>query len=196
MRTAATFALLLLAVAVVAQQPDPKPSIDEESPNYTYPGTYASLSSIDWKNFKMVDWEEGEGIDTYQLHDGKYLRNKPDNTQEATLGEADMFKDGTHDFAVLIWSEKSCTKKDCSGSGLVQVVELQGKKLIMRQQLLYLAHDSTAGASLDAKTRALTIRATNGRAQDVPAFSDILTYRWTGSSFAQTGHKTVPLPKK
>lgn len=196
MRPAATLALLFLAVAVFAQQPDPKPSIDEESPNYTYAGTYASMSSVDWRNFKMVDWEEGEGLDTYQLRDGKYLRNKPDNTQEATLASADTFKDGGRDFAVLIWSEKSCTKKDCSGSGLVQVVELQGKKLIMRYQLLYLANDPSAGASFDAKTRALTVRATNGRVGTVPAFSDILSYRWTGSSFAQTGRKTVPLPKK
>ena len=82
--------------------------------------------------------------------------------------------------------------------GLLQVIEVENRRLVVNQQLTFDRQAPGTDADFDPKTATLTVRA---RSNDdsphcCPKSIDVVTFRWDGKKFVEKSHRTIPVERK
>ncbi len=184
---------LCLAACALAQQA-PVPYADGDGPTFaaypdadTWPGSYQSIRKVDFSNLN-----NGE----VALRNGHYERNEPDDHYSIDLDSVQYLG---ADAALVVYESLEVGGSSNSGGHAI-VVTLSKGRLHSVQSIDWSTHSAGPRPtwSFEPKTHTLVIRSDHYRPGDAHcciSAVDVVTYRWNGALFVQTGLTTELLPQ-
>ncbi len=204
--TVALFFVLSLA-AVQAHKPvlegsaellqaESEPTLEVVNPQHVYVPMTQSLSSLDFRNFQFYIFDKsGKSMVRAKLHNGKY-QSKWTLQQGSNWLRLDSvrFMGGHHEFAVVLLSWVT-TGASASDFGLVQIFALDENRPVVVQQILFNVRGCGTSARISPRTGVLTIKGVHGWEHCCPKTLDVVTLRWSGSSFKRQSYESLPLPE-
>jgi hypothetical protein len=181
--------ILAAQTPALVENPPSETSFHLSAIEFSYPGTYRSLSQIDFRNLAVNFLENG----LRPLKDGKYESQDKDVGFEAATFESVDFLPSTartrEQFALVLYTHTS-GEGSTSNDGIAQVFALADGHLKIVQQMTWDEHFSPPGNwYMHLSNGVLTIRSArylDGDAHCCIAGMDTVTLRWNGSRFAQT----------
>jgi len=189
--------LVFAAPLSVAQgEPLESPNYEILFPNYQYDISASSIRNIDFKNLTVFWYRIDELRPSAELSGGSFQRRHEGGSDDITL---DLVKflddpgDGRHAVIDLLW--RSCGGS-CSDNGLVQVFELRSGRPTVVEQIRYGRHAPETDASLDLKSKILTItgRSSEPSPNCCAKSLDVMNFEWDGQKFVFKGSNRVALP--
>jgi hypothetical protein len=187
---------ILLAGAFGQTSPVPyfvPPLFSNERFLHSYPGTYSSIRSVDFRNFTFFGFEPIGGV---SLKNGHYLHDEPHDVQSVDLDSVHWLgkPQSKAEFALVLlsWYESGVS---ASVGEAASVFTLSGNRLIGVQEIGWdtqLQYNQPA-EYFDATTNTLVIRPPHyipGDGHCCISAMDVVTFRWDGAGFVQTGIQT------
>jgi hypothetical protein len=173
------------------------PDFDNVHVDHSYPAPYPSIRKVDFRNWKLVVYDQsGKQDSVLLLKNGSHKwKEKGGEVDEAKLEEvAYLTPAGTDpEYALVIFHWMSVAGAS-NTDGYAQVFKLTDQALRVIQQLRWNEQFETKEKySFDAKTNALVARSAHylpGDAHCCISAMDVFTLRWNGSAFVQTAVTT------
>jgi len=174
------------------------PAVNSTSMHYQYTGLFESIRKVDFANLYYYDGDGTTG-DLFKLQRGNAKVKFPAlGGEEITLEHVYYFhpsKDEPEAALVqLTWfSYGGSSSMDC----LLLVFRIDDAGLVQTQQLRFDLQAKGAGADFDPGTNTLTVRARSNddSSHCCPKSVDIVRFAWTGKTFEEKSHRTVPVKK-
>jgi hypothetical protein len=196
-------ALVLISRCLFAQAPSVPyaqffgPDFDNVKIEYSYPRSYQSIRKVDFRNLKLVVFDQNGRQDAVlQLKDGSRKWKEKGEVDEAKLEEVGyLTPTGASDpeYAVLVFHWISVAG-DSSTDGFAQVFRLADHALRVTQQLRWNEQfDTKEKYTFDPKTNTLIVRSAHylqGDAHCCVSAMDVFTLRWNGTAFEQRSSAT------
>ncbi len=174
------------------------PDFDNVHVAQSYPGPYPSIRKVDFRNWKLIVFDQTGKKDTVLLlkNGGRKWKEKGGEVDEAKLEEvAYLTPAGASgpEYALVVFHWISVAG-DSNTDGFAQVFKLDDHALTMIQQLRWNEQfDTKEKYAFDAKTNTLIARSTHyieGDAHCCISAMDVFTLRWDGKAFVQTAVTT------
>jgi len=196
-------ALLLLSFFLSAQAPSVPyaqffgPDFDNVRVEYSYPRPYQSMRKVDFRNLKLVVFDQtGRQEAVLLLKDGSRKWKEKGDVDEAKIEEVDYLTPpgaSAPEYALVVLHWISVAG-DSSTDGFAQVFQMADHTLRVIQQLRWNEQfDTKEKYNFDAKTNTLIARSAHylaGDAHCCVSAMDVYTLRWDGGAFVQTAVTT------
>ena len=176
----------------------PGPTFSDERVNNLYPGSYRSLSNIDFRDFTYLDFDKaGRPSGRYALRKGHFQQD--DEFNHSSMDLASIYylprESTTGAAAALVLLSWFAAAGSSSAGENAKVFTLSGNRLRVVQEINWDTHfeASRPTESFDPTTNTLVIRSahyTPGDAHCCVSAVDVVTFRWDGHRFVQTGIQT------
>jgi len=176
----------------------PGPTFTKESVSFSFPGSYSSIRRVDFRNLRLPIFDaEGRPAGSISFKNGRYKYDRPDDhyaekvTSIHYLSGTSSSKD---DSAVVLYSWFSAGGSSSQG-GTATVFTVSDGHLRSVQKIGWDTHFQAGQAteSFDPSTNTLLIRSAHyipGDAHCCVSAVDVVTFRWDGMGFVQTGIQT------
>jgi hypothetical protein len=199
--------LFLLMVAALGQRssvpyaPDsdgPGPTFTNEGVNLSYPGTYSSIRKVDFRNFKFAIFDKaGKPAQRFFLKNGHYKHDERDSHSSLDLDSVyylNTFPSSKGGSALVLYRWFAAGGSSSQG-GIAEVFTVWDDQLRSVQEIDWETHFEAGGPtdSFDSSTNTLVIRSAHyipGDSHCCVSAMDIVTFRWDGSRFIQSGIRT------
>jgi hypothetical protein len=188
---------LLLASAFGQTSPVPYsggPGFSNERFLHSYPGTYSSIRKVDFRNFSFFGFEPIGGV---SLRNGRFKHDGPHDVQSVDLDSVHWLgqppaSQGESALVLLSWYVSGGS---ASVGEAASVFTLSGNHLLGVQEIGWDTQfqSDRPPESFDATTNTLVIRAAHyipGDGHCCVTAVDVVTFRWDGARFVQTGIQT------
>lgn len=203
--------VIVCSLIAVAQAPSASPSHAKEQPSgidvvrtsFQYEKTISSLRAIDFRNVEYRFFVEDDATGeirpefTARLHNGKFHRDERSNgvyTGSDDIGfDWVQFITGPQQYAVvsLWWTSVGGSS---SPSEVIEVFGFEHQHPTVVQEIMFNVRGcSAARATFNAANNTLRVVAVHGWEHCCPKTLDVVTYKWSGSSFSQMTAKTAPM---
>jgi hypothetical protein len=173
-------------------------------PRHTYPQPVREISEVDFRNLG-VSFFERDGKCCYysaELANGYSFVRRPTESDEVVLLQVNYFDfrpsaPPSHAraarFAAVVYGWVS-SGGSASGYGAVNIFEAINNRLILLQQIEFIAQTPGTGAFFDPSTRILRIVASHygDDPHCCPSRQDIVEFHWAQRFFQQTTVRTIP----
>ena len=185
------------AVCAAAQERDNVPTVDVFSPDFTYAAEPCTFTVKHLRNMRAYNFEGRTISNSVRLRGGKY--EKRGELGYISAGLAWMRLQRTSkanlDIAIVLY-RWSWAGGSSSQSDVVQVFGCKHDRLVVLQQISNDAHSENAGINYDPRTGNLTVKSVRygAGAHCCPEKLDVVSFRWSGTTFKQIGWKIVPMP--
>ena len=196
-------ALLFLQVAVAFSQKSqvpyapnsdgPGPTFTSENISLSYEGTYSSIRKVDFRNLRSPIFDvDGKPAGKISFKNGRYKSNDPGDHYSVGLESVYYLSNGVSALALYSWSDAGGSS---SQGGTARVFTLSDGHLRSVQKIDWDTHFQAGQPtdSFDRTTNTLTIRSAHyipGDAHCCVSAIDIVTFRWDGAHFVQSGIQT------
>jgi hypothetical protein len=176
----------------------PGPTFTNRQIFYSYPGSYSSIRKVDFRNltFPTLD-ENGKPDGSISLRDGHYKHDEDYLHKTMDLNSIDHLdksspSDG--DAAVVLFSWFTAGGSSSQG-GIARVFKVSDGRLQIVQEIGWDTHFQAGQPteSFDPGTKTLVIRSAHyipGDAHCCVSAMDVVTFKWNGSRFVQSGIQT------
>jgi hypothetical protein len=195
--------LLSLSSSLFAQAPPVPyaqffgPDFDNVHVDRAYPGSYPSIRKVDFRNWKLIVFDQtGKQDSVLLLKNGRRKWKGKGEVDEANLEEvAYLTPVGASgpEYALVLFHWMSVAGAS-NTDGYAQVFKLTDQALRVTQQLRWNEQFETKEKyTFDAKTNTLIARSAHYLAGDAHcciSAMDVFTLRWNGSAFMQTAVTT------
>lgn len=198
--------LLILQPGVFGQSPVPYASYgDGTGPTFTsaqiaysFPGAYSSIRKVDFRNLRSPIFDaDGKPAGSTSLKNGRYTHDEPfDHYSESLesihyLGGSSLFREES---ALVLYSWFAAGGSSSQG-GTAKVFSVSRGRLRSVQTIGWDTHFQAGQPtdSFDPGTNTLVIRSAHyipGDAHCCVSAMDVVTFRWDGTHFVQTGIQT------
>lgn len=173
------------------------PDFDNVHLDHPYPGVYLSIRKVDFRNMRLIVFDQTGKTDTVLLFkNGIHKSKTKSEVDEAKLGDvAYLTSEGAAnpEYALVIFHWMSVAGA-ADTDGYAQVFELTGHALRVVQQLRWNEQFETREKyAFDAATKTLVARSAHyitGDAHCCISAMDVFTLKWDGSAFVQTAVST------
>jgi hypothetical protein len=196
-------ALVSISLCLYGQRPSVPyaqffgPDFDNVRLESSYPGSYQSIRKVDFRNLKLVVFDQTGRPDTVlRLKDGRRKWKEKGEMDEATLEEVDYLppiRPSDPECALVVFHWISVAG-DSSTDGFAQVFRLADHALRVIQQLRWNEQFETKEKyTFDSKTNTLIVRSAHflqGDAHCCVSAMDVFTLRWNGTAFEQASTTT------
>jgi hypothetical protein len=173
-------------------------------PRYTYPQSVREIAEVDFRNLAVPFFKPDRKCCYYsaKLANGYSFVRRPTESDEVVLLQVNYFDfhppdppshAGPARFAAAVYGWMS-SGGSASGYGAVNVFEVINNRLILLQQIDFIAQTPGTGAFFDPSTRTLRIIASHygDDPHCCPSHQDIVEFRWTPRFFQKTAVRTIP----
>jgi len=173
------------------------PSFFVVFPRYAYPQPIREIDEVDFRNLTAPFFKPDGRCCYYsaELTNGRsFVRHELESDDVALLAVNYLDPSPKHpaSFAVAIYRWES-EVGSASGYGAVNLYSVVNNKLMLLQQISFIAQKPGTGASFDPSTRNVTVIASHY--QDDPHYcpskEDIISFRWTGQFFQKISIRTI-----
>lgn len=181
--------LLFGQLSPVAYSDSIGPLFSSELASTLFPGNYASIRKVDFRNLSYPDVD-------IKLRDGHFQHDEPGDHQEVELGEIHYLKgrSSSSGQSALVLSSWIAAGGSSSQGAQARVFTVSGGRLSQVQVIAWDTHSGVRPAnSFDAKTNVLLIRSDHyipGDAHCCISAVDAVTFHWNGTHFVQTDIRT------
>lgn len=174
-------------------------------PRYSYQRPLHELSQVDFKNITVLFFKPNGQCCVYsaRLTNGRsFLRNTIEADDVALLGvnyfdfaaaEHPPTHAGVPKFAVATYGWVTAGGS-VSGYGAVNLYTVTDNRLVLQEQINFVAETPGTGAFFDPTTRTVTVNAShydNDDAHCCPSKIDIISFRWARRLFQKSSIRTV-----
>jgi len=155
-------------------------------PNYSYTQPVASILEFDIRNQTLVLFDAGgKTAITARLQNGSFEEHHADGSYiSINLGDVQYFdlynEQPNHALATVKWIAAGAST---SSSGLLQVFEIRGDRVVVTQQIRFNRLAEGTGSSFNPETLQLTIKGVHG-GEHGTTIIDTGKFRWDGKKFA------------
>jgi hypothetical protein len=173
----------------------PGPTFANEQVLYSFPGTFSSIRKVDFRNLRFPSSDPILG--SFSLKNGHYKHDARDDHQSLDLDSIHYLGESTAPsgdsaLVLLSWFEAGGSS---SQEGVARVFTLSGSRLRVVQEIGWDTHFRAGRPteSFDPATNTLVIRSAHyipGDAHCCVSAMDVVTFRWDGARFVQTGIQT------
>ena len=170
------------------------PDFDNVHVDTTYAGSYSSIQKVDFRNMRLIVFDQSGKTDTVMPFKGgrRKWKEKNGDANEAKIEEIDYLTPAD-EYAVVIFHWLSIAA-DANTDGYAQVFHLTNRQLSAVQQLRWNEQfEAKEKYAFDAASKTLSVRSAHhltGDAHCCISAMDIFTLQWKDGAFAQTGVKT------
>ena len=200
-------ALLLVVTAAFGQisqvpyAPDsdgPGPTFTSEDVSLSYPGYYSSIRKVDFRNFKFPFFDQaGKPAGSFSVKNGHYKHDEPDDHSSIDVDSIcylSTFPSSKGSSALVLYSWFAVGGSSSQG-GTAEVFTVSDGHLRSVQKIDWDTHFQSGQPtdSFDPSTNTLVIRSAHyipGDAHCCVSAVDIISFRWDGTRFAQSGIQT------
>lgn len=200
------FLLVLLANAFgqTSQVPYPPdsdghgPTFTNEQFLYSYPGSFSSIRRVNFRSFRFLGFDNaGKPSGGFSLKNGHYKHDEPLDHHSIDLDSIHYLpkSPASNGDSVLVLLSWFAAGGSSSQGGSARVFTLSGSHLRFAQEIDWDTHFQAGQPteSFDASTNTLVIRSAHyipGDAHCCVSAMDVVTFRWDGTRFVQTGIQT------
>jgi len=170
------------------------PDFDNVHLDHSYPGSYASIQKVGFRNMRLIVFDASGKGDTVLLfrNGSRKWKEKNGDANEAKIEEVDYLSpDDEYALVVFHWLSIAA---NANTDGYAQVFRLANHQLSAVQQLRWNEQFETKEKySFDATSKTLTVRSAHyltGDAHCCISAMDIFTLLWKDGAFVQRGVKT------
>jgi len=202
-------ALMFLAAAAVFGQTSssipyalnsdgPGPTFVTENRSFSYPGSYSSIRKVDFRNFRFLIFDPaGKPAESFRLKKGHYQHDKPLDHFSIDL-DSIYYLSATppskQSFVLVLYFLQGGGVSSNQGE-MAQVFTISDGHLRSVQTIDWDTQfqSSQPAHSFDSRTNKLVIRSAHyipGDAHCCVSAVDIVTFRWDGARFLQSGIET------
>lgn len=193
----------ILAQSKESQRPAPFFSV---LPHYTYKEPLREIEDVDFRNLTVPLFKPDGKCCYYsaKLANGRSFMRSATETDDVVLRSVSYFDfssqklaarhAGAAKFAVAVYGWVS-TGGSASGYGAANLYTVADNRLVLLQQIDFIAKTPGSGAFFNPATKTLLIFANSYAANDphcCPSWRDIITFRWTGHLFREAEIRKVP----
>lgn len=171
---------------------DPGPLFFESKLNSPYPGSYANIESVDFREHTLtILGKDKHVLSRARLKDGRYEHRHRTWYETVKLDSVYYLPAQNPDRQAALVLYTWFSVSGSSGTeGIAEVYALEAQQLKLVQQLSWDEHFETDGryASFDEKLQTLTVRSAHylpGDSDCCVSAMDIVTLRWDGELFAK-----------
>jgi hypothetical protein len=197
--------LLLILLAGAFGQTAPVPYAPNSGPTYTndqishpYPGSYSSIRKVNFGTFRFLTFDKaGKPAGEFSLRNGHYRYDEPLDHQSISLDSVHYLgrsssSDGAS--ALVLLSYFAAAGSSTQG-WMAKVFTVSNGHLRAVQEIDWETHFEVGQPTdtFDLSRKTLVIRSAHYLPGDAPcciSAIDIVTFRWDGVHFAQTGIQT------
>jgi hypothetical protein len=205
MRQLALLSILLASAfgqtSSVPYAPDsdgPGPTFRNRQVLHSYPGSFSSIRRVDFRNFRFFSFDEaGRPSGSFSLKNGHYKHDEPLSHESVDLDSVHYLgkssaSNGDSALVLLSWFAAGGSS---SQEGSARVFTLSGGRLRVVQEIGWDRHFQAGQPteSFDASANTLVISSAHyipGDAHCCVSAMDVVTFRWDGTRFVQTGIQT------
>jgi len=175
------------------------PTFTSEDASFSFSGSYSSIRKVDFRNLKFPVFDAGgKRVGSTSFKNGRYHDSDPESNYSEELdsifyldGSSSSSKGGS---ALVLYSWFDVGGSSSQG-GTAQVFTVSDGHLRSVQRIGWDTHFQAGQPtdSFDPATNALVIRSAHyipGDAHCCVSAMDIVTFRWDGTRFIQTGIQT------
>jgi hypothetical protein len=193
---AVIFAMLVGAFGQTLQVPyeDIEASFTNKRVSHSYSGSFTSIRKIDFRNLSFPTFDDNGNADQIEtrLINGHYGYSEPGDYESLDLDSIhylSRLKTSHGDSALLLFS-LNVAGGSSNQWGIADLFVLSGKHLQISQEIKWETH-AGGRESFDSATNTLVIRSDRpgGGGCCIPEL-DVVTFKWDGSRFVQTGIRT------
>ena len=204
MRPVALLSLLLASAYAQMTSPVPyctqcdgsRPTFSNRVVSNTCPGTYRSLSSINFRNFRFLQFDQtGKPVDGFTLRNGHHELKEDLGYSENDLVFTHPLGKSQSGESILVLLSWFAAGGSSSQGRNAKVFTLSNNRLRIVQEIDWDTHFQADGSTetFDPKTNALVIHSAHyipGDAHCCVSAMDVVTFHWDGTHFVQTGIAT------
>ena len=161
---------------------------------YPCPGTFSSIRKVDFRNFRFLSFDP---IESFSLKNGHYKHDALGDHQSVDLDSIHNLgkSSASNGDSVLVLLSWFAGGGSSSQGGNAQVFALSDGHLRVIQEMSWDTHFQAGQPtdSFDAATSTLLVRTAHyipGDAHCCVSAMDVVTFRWDGTRFVQTGIQT------
>ena len=176
----------------------PGPTFANENAGRSYPGSYSSIRQVDFRNFRyLLFGKSGKTTGSLLFKKGHYEDDEPGSNFSMDLDAIyylSALPSSKGDSAVVLYYWFSAGGSSSQG-GTAQVFTVSDGHLRSTQMIDWDTHFQAGQptVSFDPNTNKLVIRSAHyipGDAHCCVSAMDVVTYRWEGTRFVQSGIQT------
>jgi hypothetical protein len=173
----------------------PGPTFTNEQFHYSYPGSFSSIRKVDFRNFRFLGLDNaGKPSERFSLRNGHYKHDEPLDHQSIDLGSIHYLSksSASNGDSVLVLLSWFAAGGSSSQGGMARVFTLSGSHLRAAQEIDWDTHfeGSQPTESFDSSTNTLVVRSSHyipGDGHCCISAVDVVTFRWDGTRFVQSG---------
>ncbi len=176
----------------------PGPTFASENASRPYTGAYSSIRKVDFRNFRYLIFDEaGKPAESFPLKNGHYEDHEPYSNYSMNLGAIyylHTLPSSKGNSALVLYSWFAAGGSSSQG-GTAEVFTVSDDRLRSTQRIHWDTHFQAGQPteSFDPSTNTLVIRSAHyipGDAHCCVSAMDIVTFRWDGAQFVQSGIQT------
>jgi len=177
------------------------PTFTNRQFRFQYPGSYPSLRNMNFRDFTFFQNFDAEGkpAGSVALKNGHFGHDEPGDRYLVDLESTYYLGSSAplHQESALVLFSWFAAGGSSSQGGIAQVFTLSDGHLRVTQEMNWDTHFPTVQPtdSFDASTRTLLFRSAHympGDARCCVSAMDVVTLKWDGTRFVQTGLQTEP----
>jgi hypothetical protein len=174
----------------------PGPTFKSENVSLSFPSVYLSIQKVDFRNFRLLILDAaGRPAGSIRFKSGRYKYDHPDGHYSEEVDSVHYLSGSSNGGSALVLYSWFSAGGSSSSGGTAHVFTVSGGHLRSVQKIDWDTHFQAGQPtdSFDPSTNTLVIRSAHyipGDAHCCVSAMDVVTFRWDGTSFIQTGIQT------